>query len=41
VLRASAAGRHLWRFDLAHRRAEVVVAGGWVHDFDKAAGTAA
>jgi len=31
--------RHLWRFDLADRRAEVVVAGGWVHDFDKAAGT--
>jgi dipeptidyl aminopeptidase/acylaminoacyl peptidase len=31
--------RHLWRFDLADRRAEVVVAGGWVHEFDKAAGT--
>lgn len=31
--------RHLWRFDLPDRRAEVVVAGGWVHAFDKAAGT--
>jgi dipeptidyl aminopeptidase/acylaminoacyl peptidase len=31
--------RHLWRFDLPDRRAEVVVEGGWVHDFDKAAGT--
>jgi dipeptidyl aminopeptidase/acylaminoacyl peptidase len=31
--------RHLWRFDLADRRAEVVVAGGWVNAFDKAAGT--
>jgi dipeptidyl aminopeptidase/acylaminoacyl peptidase len=30
---------HLWRFDLADRRAEVVVAGGWVSGFDKAAGT--
>ncbi len=30
--------RHLWRFDLPDRRAEVVVAGGWVHHFDKAAG---
>ena len=30
--------RHLWRFDLADRRAEIVVAGGWVHAFDKAAG---
>ena len=31
--------RHLWRFDLAGRRAEVVVRGGWVQGFDKAAGT--
>ncbi len=31
--------RHLWRFDIADRRAEVVVAGGWVNGFDKAAGT--
>jgi dipeptidyl aminopeptidase/acylaminoacyl peptidase len=31
--------RHLWRFDLADRRAEVVVRGGWVQGFDKAAGT--
>ncbi|CAD5372254.1 S9 family peptidase [Rubrivivax sp. A210] len=30
---------HLWRFDLPDRRAEVVVAGGWVGGFDKAAGT--
>ena len=30
---------HLWRFDLADRRAEVVVAGGWVGGFDKTAGT--
>jgi len=30
---------HLWRFDLADRRAELVVAGGWVQAFDKAAGT--
>jgi dipeptidyl aminopeptidase/acylaminoacyl peptidase len=30
---------HLWRFDLADRRAEVLVAGGWVGAFDKAAGT--
>ena len=30
---------HLWRFDLADRRAEVVVAGGWVSAFDKTAGT--
>jgi hypothetical protein len=30
---------HLWRFDLPDRRAEVVVAGGWVSAFDKAAGT--
>ncbi len=31
--------RHLWRFDLPDRRAEVAVAGGWVGGFDKAAGT--
>jgi len=30
---------HLWRFDGPDRRAEVVVAGGWVQGFDKAAGT--
>ena len=30
--------RHLWRFDLPDRRAEVVVRGGWVQGFDKAAG---
>jgi dipeptidyl aminopeptidase/acylaminoacyl peptidase len=31
--------QHLWRFDLPDRRAEVVVHGGWVQAFDKAAGT--
>ncbi len=31
--------QHLWRFDLPDRRAEVVVTGGWVGGFDKAAGT--
>ena len=31
--------RHLWRFDLPERRAEVVAEGGWVQGFDKAAGT--
>ena len=31
--------RHVWRFDVADRRAEVVVAGGWVQGFDKTAGT--
>ncbi|HSW06519.1 S9 family peptidase [Aquabacterium sp.] len=31
--------RHLWRFDLPDRRPEVVVSGGWVQAFDKAAGT--
>jgi dipeptidyl aminopeptidase/acylaminoacyl peptidase len=31
--------RHLWRFDVADRRAEVLVHGGWVSAFDKAAGT--
>jgi dipeptidyl aminopeptidase/acylaminoacyl peptidase len=30
---------HLWRFDLADQRAEVVARGGWVSGFDKAAGT--
>ncbi|MBX3602744.1 MAG: S9 family peptidase [Rubrivivax sp.] len=30
---------HLWRFDLPERRAEIVVTGGWVAGFDKAAGT--
>jgi dipeptidyl aminopeptidase/acylaminoacyl peptidase len=37
---ASQKGRqHLWRFDLPDRRAELVVEGGWVQGFDKAAGT--
>jgi hypothetical protein len=31
--------RHLWRCDLADRRAEIVVRGGTVHASDKAAGT--
>ena len=31
--------RHLWRFDIPDRRAELVVRGGWVQGFDKAAGT--
>jgi dipeptidyl aminopeptidase/acylaminoacyl peptidase len=30
---------HLWRFDLADRRAEIVVEGGTLSAFDKAAGT--
>jgi dipeptidyl aminopeptidase/acylaminoacyl peptidase len=30
---------HLWRFDLPDRRSEIVVAGGWLGGFDKAAGT--
>jgi dipeptidyl aminopeptidase/acylaminoacyl peptidase len=30
---------HLWRFDIADRRAETVVGGGCVSAFDKAAGT--
>ncbi len=30
---------HLWRFDIADRRAETVVSGGWVSAFDKAAGS--
>ena len=34
---AQSLGRqHLWRFDLAARRAEVVVHGGWVQAFDQA-----
>ncbi len=40
LFRAEQKGRtHLWRFDLADRRAEVVVSGGWVSAFDKAAGS--
>ena len=40
LLCAEARGRrHLWRFDIADRRAEIVVAGGWVQGYDKAAGT--
>jgi dipeptidyl aminopeptidase/acylaminoacyl peptidase len=40
LLRAEQQGRtHLWRFDLPDRRAEVVVHGGTVIAFDKAAGT--
>jgi dipeptidyl aminopeptidase/acylaminoacyl peptidase len=31
--------KHLWRFELAARRAELVVPGGWMQSFDKAAGT--
>jgi dipeptidyl aminopeptidase/acylaminoacyl peptidase len=31
--------RHLWRFDLPDRRAEVVAHGQWISAFDKAAGT--
>jgi dipeptidyl aminopeptidase/acylaminoacyl peptidase len=31
--------KHLWRFDLPDRRAEVLVHGGWVGAFDKVAGT--
>ena len=31
--------RPVWRFDIADRRAEQVVAGGWVQAFDKTAGT--
>ena len=30
---------HLWRFELADRRADIVVRGGWVGGFDKAGGT--
>jgi dipeptidyl aminopeptidase/acylaminoacyl peptidase len=40
LLLAEQCGRsHLWRFDLPDRRAEVLVEGGWVGSFDKAAGT--
>lgn len=40
LLLAEQKGRkHLWRFDVADRRAEVLVAGGWVGAYDKAAGT--
>jgi dipeptidyl aminopeptidase/acylaminoacyl peptidase len=40
LFKAEQKGRtHLWRFDVADRRAEVVVAGGTVSAFDKAAGT--
>jgi dipeptidyl aminopeptidase/acylaminoacyl peptidase len=40
LLRARQHGRqHLWRFDVADRRAEVLVRGGWVRAFDKTAGT--
>ncbi|TCP01846.1 S9 family peptidase [Rubrivivax gelatinosus] len=40
LLRAEQRGRqHLWRFDLPDRRAEIVVEGGTVQAFDKAAGT--
>jgi dipeptidyl aminopeptidase/acylaminoacyl peptidase len=40
LLRAEQKGRqHLWRFDLPDRRAEIVVEGGTVTAFDKAAGT--
>ncbi len=31
--------RHVWRLDLASRRAEVVVEGAWVESFDHAAGS--
>ncbi|OYU92481.1 MAG: peptidase S9, partial [Burkholderiales bacterium PBB5] len=31
--------RHLWRFDLADRRAEIAAEGGWLEGYDKAAGT--
>jgi len=33
------ARQHLWRFRLAERRAEVVVAGGWVQGYDRAGDT--
>jgi dipeptidyl aminopeptidase/acylaminoacyl peptidase len=40
LLKAEDKGRaHLWRFDLPDRRAEVVVQGGTLLGFDKAAGT--
>ncbi len=31
--------RHLWRFDVTTRHAEILAAGGWVSAFDQAAGT--
>ncbi len=31
--------RHLWRYDLATRQAEVAVRGAWVHGWDQRAGT--
>jgi dipeptidyl aminopeptidase/acylaminoacyl peptidase len=40
LLGAEQQGRkHLWRFDLPDRRAEIVVRGGTLQGFDKAAGT--
>ena len=40
LLAAEQQGRkHLWRFDLPDRRAEIVVRGGTLQGFDKAAGT--
>ncbi|MDZ5460744.1 S9 family peptidase, partial [Azohydromonas lata] len=40
LLRARQRGvKHLWRFDVADRRAEVLVRGGWLRAFDKTAGT--
>jgi hypothetical protein len=40
LLTAEQKGRkHLWRFDLPDRRAELRGGGGWVQGFDKAAGT--
>jgi dipeptidyl aminopeptidase/acylaminoacyl peptidase len=40
LLLAEQQGRkHLWRFDIADRRAEVLVAGGWVGAYAKQAGT--
>ncbi len=33
------ARQHVWRFDVADRRAEIVVRGGWVSSYDKAGGT--
>ncbi len=31
--------RHVWRFDIESRRAEIVIEGAWVESFDHAAGT--
>jgi dipeptidyl aminopeptidase/acylaminoacyl peptidase len=33
--------RHLWRFDLASRRAEIIIEGSWLESFDHAAGSIA